>query len=59
MHRCREILQQQIVNKSLKHTQEKVIFSESLYSKVFGVERHGIIQNYGSGNEAILFKRFV
>ncbi len=34
-------------------------FAESLYSKVFGVERHGVIKNYGSGNEVILFKRFV
>ena len=34
-------------------------FAESLYSKVFGVERHGVIKNYGSRNEVILFKRFV
>ncbi len=34
-------------------------FAESLYAKVFGVERHGVIQNYGSGNEVILFKRFL
>lgn len=32
--------------------------AESLYRKVFSVEREGIIKNYGSGDEVILFKRF-
>lgn len=32
--------------------------AESLYHKVFGVEREGIIKNYGSGDEVILFKQY-
>lgn len=33
-------------------------FAEKLYASVFAVERHGVIKNYGSGDEVILFKRF-
>lgn len=32
--------------------------AEGLYRKVFGVEREGVIKNYGSGDEVILFKQF-
>lgn len=32
--------------------------AEGLYRKVFGVEREGIIKNYGSGDEVILFKQY-
>lgn len=32
--------------------------AEGLYRKVFGVEREGVIKNYGSGDEVILFKRY-
>jgi len=34
-------------------------FAENLYKRIFSVERQGIINNYGSGNEVILFKRYV
>lgn len=31
--------------------------AEGLYRKVFGVERQGVISNYGSGDELILYRR--
>ncbi|MEH6453784.1 MAG: GNAT family N-acetyltransferase [Psychromonas sp.] len=33
-------------------------FAENLYKRVFAVERQGVIENYGSGNEVILFKSY-
>jgi N-acetylglutamate synthase-like GNAT family acetyltransferase len=34
-------------------------FAEHLYKRIFSVERQGTINHYGSGNEVILFKRYV
>ena len=34
-------------------------FAEKLYMKVLGVERSAIIKEYGSGDEVVLFKRYV